>query len=389
MYTRSSNQAFKQPSIEGTKRSANVQTQAGQSQYNSVIQLQRTIGNKAVQQLIVGSPVIQAMPWPSKKPQQTKIMDAIAENWSDLDSSDVKSFYSWCATTEQFENIPRELSHSEWKTLSENCTGAQFDKHGFASDQSAENIRGIFKYVTAKKVTPYKSYDVGTYDQTNEELAADISKVQTEGVFDLDRIIAVNISLASDLIQADKNRHAAIWEKENNPELEQDKKTLLSQKLRAAKESIQNILALLTGEHMTKLNEEKEAAKKKAKIDGAVLAAEQSYDITGGSALTRAIWNSTKANAGLTGYLEIGGSYTVHELQTAHDEWRDFGIAYDDSDGKVDYLENIHSPGNGTAQDKWGHSNYESRSCRYQVDFISTWGGNRTVMHVGLQGTEK
>jgi hypothetical protein len=33
--------------------------------YTSIMQLQRTIGNRAVQQMMAGSPVVQAMKWPS------------------------------------------------------------------------------------------------------------------------------------------------------------------------------------------------------------------------------------------------------------------------------------------------------------------------------------
>ncbi|WP_274468725.1 MULTISPECIES: hypothetical protein [unclassified Paenibacillus] len=369
--------------------SAHVQMKAPNPVYSSVMQLQRTIGNRAVQQLVAGSSVIQMLAWPSKKPQQSKISQTLADHWGELDTSDVKEFYAWCTTTDQFEHIPTALSHSEWKTLKASCTGAKFDEHGFASDTSKGNIRSIFQFATAKKAAPYKRYDEGTYMQTNDQLASDIAAIQTEGTFNLDRIIALDKSLAFDLVEADKERHAAKWEKENNADLAKEKSMELNQKIKAAKEKMQTTLALLASAHMTKLTEEKEAAKKKAKVDGAILAAENAYAITSSSALTRAIWNSTKANAGLTGYLELSGSYTAGDLQTAHDEWRDFGYAYDQYAGKVDFLDNIHSPGNGTAQDKLTHSNYESRSCRYQVDFISNWGGNRTVMHVGLQGTEK
>ncbi|UJF34831.1 hypothetical protein [Paenibacillus hexagrammi] len=356
---------------------------------STLVQLHRTIGNKAVQQMITGIPVIQRIAWPSKKQQQSKIIDEIAENWSDLETSDVKAFYAWCTSQDQFTYIPKALSYEEWFTLKEKCSGAEFDKQGFTSDQSARNVKGIYDYFTRKKVVPYNSYDMGSYSEINDLLSSDITGVQTEGTFDLDRIKLLDKTLAFELIEADKARHAAIWEKENNSELEQEKSTLLNQKLRAAKDRIRDTLALLVTAHEVRVAEEKEAAKKKAAIDGAVTAAETAYAFASKSALTQLIWNATKGNAGSTGYLEVGGSYSAAELLTAHQEWRNFSNAYEHSAGKVDYLQNIHSPGHGVAQDKLGHSNYESRSCRYQVDFISEWGGSRTVMHVGLQGSEK
>ncbi|MDU0200535.1 hypothetical protein ACYEXS_08615 [Paenibacillus sp. MAH-36] len=388
MHARISSQAAKQPSQGGNLRRPSTQQNVSNHPYSSLLQLQRTIGNKAVQQMIVGTPMIQAMRWPAPK-QQTKLMAQIDEHWSDLDKEDVKVFYEWCTSDKQFEIIPKELSHSEWKTLRDKCTGAQMDDQGFSGDPSEKNVRNIFTFLTAKKVIPFKSFDMGTYVESNELLAADIASKQTQGVFNLDRIIELDKSFAFDLVEADKERHAALWEKDNNTDLEREKILSLNQRIKAAKEKIQIALTSLVHAHETRIAEEKEAAKKKAKIDDAILAAEQSYAITGCSPLTQAIWNSTKANAGATGYLEIGGSYSAQELQTAHDEWRSFGIAYDSSDGKVDFLDNIHSPGTGKAQDKTGHANYESRSCSSQVDFISTWGGSRTVMHVGLQGTEK
>jgi hypothetical protein len=388
MHARIWSQAAKQQSQGGNSSRSSTQQNVSNNPYSSLLQLQRTIGNKAVQQMVVGAPLIQAMRWPAAK-QQPKLMNQIAEYWSDLDNADVKAFYEWCTSSEQFVNIPKELSHSEWKTLRDKCTGAQFDEQGFAQDSSVENVRGIFTYLTAKKVIPFKSYDTGTYVQSNDLLAGEISSKQTQGIFDLNRIIDLDKSLAFDLVEADKERHAALWEKENNTDLEREKTLSLNQRIKAAKEKIQLALTALVHAHEIRVAEELEAAKKQAKIDGAIVAAEQSYAITGSSPLTQAIWTSTKANAGATGYLEIGGSYSAQDLQTAHDEWRAFGIAYNNSVGKVDYLDNIHSPGNGTAQDKTGHANFESRSCWRQVDFISTWGGSRTVMHVGLRGTEK
>ncbi|BFT71984.1 hypothetical protein [Paenibacillus sp. P36] len=388
MHARSSSQAVKQPAQGGNSRRASTQQNLSNHPYSYLLQLQRTIGNKAVQQMMVGTPLIQAMRWPAAK-QQTKLISQIDEYWSDLDNSDVKEFYEWCTSDKQFEIIPKELSHSEWKTLRSKCTGAQMDEQGFSGDPSEGNVRAIFTFLTAKKVVPFKSFDMGTYVESNDLLAADIASKQTQGTFNLDRIIELDKSFAFDLVEADKERHAALWEKENNADLEREKILTLNQRIKAAKEKIQLALTSLVHVHEIRIAEEKEAAKKKAKIDGAILAAEQSYAITGSSQLTQAIWASTKANAGATGYLEIGGSYSAQELQTAHDEWRAFGIAYDSSVGKVDFLDNIHSPGNGTAQDKTGHANFESRSCSRQVDFISTWGGSRTVMHVGLQGTEK
>lgn len=388
MHARILSQAAKQQSQGGNSSRSSTQQNMSNNAYSSLIQLQRTIGNRAVQQMVVGSPLIQAMRWPAAK-QQSRLVSQIAEYWSDLESADIKVFYEWCTSSEQFENIPKELSHSEWKMLRDKCTGAQFDEQGFSQDASVENIRGIFTYLTAKKAIPFKSYDMGSYVETNDLLAADILSKQTQGVFDLNRILNLDKSFAFDLVEGDKERHAALWEKENNADLEREKTLSLNQRIKAAKEKIQLALTALVHAHEVRVNEELEAAKKQAKIDGAILAAEQSYAITGSSPLTQAIWASTKANAGATGYLEIGGSYSAQDLKTAHDEWRDFGLAYDSSVGKVDYLDNIHSPGKGTAQDKTGHANYESRSCWKQVDFISTWNGNRTVMHVGLQGTEK
>lgn len=388
MHARIWSQTAKQQRQGGNSSRSSTQQNVSNNPYSALLQLQRTIGNKAVQQMVVGTPLIQAMRWPAAK-QQTKLMAQIDEYWSDLDKADAKEFYEWCTSDKQFEIIPKELSHSEWKTLRDKCTGAQIDEQGFSGDPSERNVRSIFTFLTAKKVIPFKSFDMGTYVETNDLLAADISSKQTQGVFNLDRIIELDKSFAFDLVEADKERHAALWEKENNSDLEREKILSLNQRIKAAKEKIQLTLTALVHAHETRVAEEKEAAKKQAKINGAIVAAELSYAITGSSPLTQAIWNSTKANAGATGYLEIGGSYSAQDLRTAHDEWRAFGIAYDSSVGKVDYLDNIHSPGNGTAQDKTGHANYESRSCSRQVDFISTWGGSRTVMHVGLQGTEK
>jgi hypothetical protein len=388
MHARNWSQTAKQQSQGGNSSRSSTQQNVSNNPYSSLLQLQRTIGNRAVQQMVVGSPLIQAMRWPASK-QQPKLISQLGENWSDLDTSDVRTFYEWCSSSKQFENIPKELSHSEWKTLRDKCSGAQFDEQGFSQDDSLGNIRGIFTYLTAKKAIPFKSYDMGTYVETNDLLAADISSKQTQGVFDFNRILSLDKSLAFDLVEADKERHAALWEKENNVDLEREKTLSLNQRIKAAKEKIQLALTALVHAHEVRVAEELETAKKQAKIDGAILAAEQSYAITGSSPLTQAVWASTKANAGATGYLEIGGSYSAQDLKTAHDEWRDFGLAYGSSVGKVDFLDNIHSPGKGTAQDKTGHANYESRSCWKQVDFISTWGGSRTVMHVGLQGTEK
>lgn len=365
-----------------------VQNRVPSSSHASILQLQGMVGNKAVQRMMIGSSVIQTMKWPAKK-QQASLVSEISEDWGELESGEVQAFYEWCTTKEQFNLVPKGLSYGQWNVLKAVCTGAKFDELGFSGDQSAKNVIGIFDYLTNKPVVAYHNYDKGSYKETNDELAGDITSIQTEGKFDLTQIKLLDKTLAFELIEADMDRHAAAWEKVNNEGLSKEKIISLNQRIKSSDEKIIAALQSLKSQHEVWVSEQKAKAKKQADIHGAVMAAESAYKIKSSSPLTQKIWNSTKTNAGVTGYLEIGGSYSAANLATAHNEWRRFGQDYNDSLGAVDYLQNIHSPGLGVAQDKLGHNNYDSRSCRYQMDFISDWGGNRTVMHVGLQGTEK
>jgi hypothetical protein len=105
------------------------------------------------------------------------------------------------------------------------------------------------------------------------------------------------------------------------------------------------------------------------------------------SPLTQEIWRSTKANAGSSGYLEIAGSYTQGELETAYNDWKRFKKACNRSPAKSTFLSSIHSPGKGKAEDKTAKGGV--RSSRFQMDFITVWGvtgTSDTIIHACLNG---
>jgi len=102
-----------------------------------------------------------------------------------------------------------------------------------------------------------------------------------------------------------------------------------------------------------------------------------------GNALAKDCWEASVALAGKSGYLEVDTTiYPKNTVTTATALLRTFSFAWAAKYGEDEYMKNPHCPGGGQPSDKTNHSNPDSRTSLKQANFIATWGGTDTVIHI-------
>jgi len=328
-----------------------------------------------------GQSVAQLMKWPKKAPNVS------GSKWDGQDVEDIKDLYEWCQTKTQFNKIIDTLTYDQWFDVSghiKDSNWAEFDSE-IASVNNTESMLSLFAYFKVKnsKQRVLQEYDMSTYVFPSEKAKALVLEAGMT-LQDLDRLdLKVDVGLVE---LHDREYSKLAWEKHANSEvLTPQERPLKNQAIESVRlEMVEAIKELLK----TKNTKDKELAAIQLHNDNVAdvltkAATLPSFGGVTGNPLAKKIWEASVAMAGHSGYLEV--DTTIHAKNTiiaATALLRTFSQAWDAKYNTSAYMVNPHCPGGGRPSDKTGHSNQDSRTSLKQANFIATWGGTDTVIHI-------
>ncbi|MCE7996387.1 MAG: DUF4157 domain-containing protein [Roseivirga sp.] len=326
-----------------------------------------------------GLSVFQLLPWPKKK-DRPKCKDT---SWEE-EEDEIKELYEWCNTREEFDLIIASMDYDKWSEI--------VAKYSERLHTEMESISGLgemasliefFDALKPKAPTP-KVYDMSTYTFPSDRLS---TLIGTKGLTD-ENLESVGLrSFVGTLKLADQQYSKHSWEKtENSALMSLEERTEKNAEIADALEEVTTALDELCKEK-TRLDAEAAAAALYALNVATMVTnatALPAFAGVNGNPLAKSIWEASVANAGKTGYIQVDDTiYPKATVTTATALLRTFSFAYTAVyPNGTQYLSNPHTPGGGNPSDKTGHSNMESRTSKYQADFIATWGGSVTVVHI-------
>ena len=326
--------------------------------------------------------LIQLMKWPTRK--QPNVSGTL---WADQEIEEIQALYEWCKNISQFNKIIASITYDEWdsdKSFVTESNRERFDSE-MEAGQGKEYILGLFQYFKTQRSTArvLKVYDESTYTFPSTKA---IELVLGAGMT-LDDLARGDLkSYVGPLAIHDKEYSKHLWEKhENSALLTVDERPLKNAEIRSALEEMEIALSELL-EAKKRRDAEIAAIELHNQNVAAMLleaATLPSYTGVTGNTLAKKIWDASVALAGKSGYLEVDTVvYSKATVTAATALLRKFSFAWKDKYGDTQYLQNSYCPGGGKPSDKTGHSNADLRTSIYQANFITTWGGKDTVMHI-------
>lgn len=329
----------------------------------------------------------QLVAWPTGR--RAVKPDGAGTLWEGEDESDIKALYEFCGSVEQFDKIIKAKSRGDWdgiKGLINSAAKKTEFLDGIDAAGADADVVSFFTYFKARYAVArvLQVYDAGTYAFPGTKAT---ELMNAKGIVPADYARAGLRAGVGAVEIADRAYSKQAWEKQaNNAVLTAqeriDKNTLVGDALAALTLAVNTLHA-----DKTALDAEEAAAAAYAANVAAMDAnarALPAFAGVAGNALALKVWQCSVSNAGKTGYLQVDNTiYTKATVTAATTALHTFSTAYRAAyaDG-TQYLSNPHTPGGGQPQDKQGHSNFDLRASRYQANFIGTWGGKDTVVHI-------
>ncbi len=393
-------QAVRQPvkteTIATEQQSGEITTQSGSPQLaqpltpQSLLQLQRTIGNRAVTHLIqpvqAGSrsqTVIQRIAF------SKKVKGKLDEAYRELDDDVVKDFVEWCVSEAQAMAISRDFSFDDWENKIQPLSPNNKATKTFALTDAGEIGEAIERYKVDERNRKAReaaaaSASVVNYDDAARDYTPPGEPLQLALIalgVDLARIKKVHNLTAQKLLAEDLKHEKARWEMEQNgAKLAGEARTSRTTAMKDAKAAIATIIE----EYKPLEAEFKKEETKQAEIAAKIVEVEALQPVAfTGNALCMELWTLAKHWAGSGGKYELVNGYTAGELRGAWQAWQPFQNAVA---AVADFA--THRIGNGTAQDKSSRPDIKTRRHTSQMNFSVTWKGVEQMIHVGLAGTE-
>ena len=327
---------------------------------------------------------IQLMKWSTNKRKQPNVGGS---QWSDAEIEEVQELYEWCKNITQFNKIIAAITYDDWcavESFIKDDNWVEFNDE-LASLSSSEEILELFQYFKIKNTQKrvLKTYDETTYDFPSEKAKELVVEAEMT-LQDLQRGDLQGYVGTLAIHDKEYSKHA--WEKQANSQvLTKDERPLKNAEIRSALEKMEIAVGELL---VAKKHRDEELAAIKLHNDSVaamVIEAATLPSFTGvtSNALAKDIWEASVVLAGKTGYLEVDTTvYPKATVTTATAFLRTFSFAWTEKYSLGEYLKNPHCPGGGNPSNKTGHSNEESRTSIYQANFIATWGGKDTVIHI-------
>lgn len=305
--------------------------------------------------------------------------------YEDDELEEANTFLNWVGDKEQFFELMEVTTRSQRDTLTSKPKQTDFYRV-FNMDMPREtarsNIEGYITFINQPKKKEYYRYDVTTYKLPKEVVKLLAEHKYSETLFDEP---GADIKYNIDHIEAQSREyHQADTIKNEDSSLSSDQRRTLNDKKHAALEIIK--------EHINQIKAAMAERAKKAQYiadvmgEDAAIQALPAYPTMAANPLALNIWRATVQVAGKSGYLqESGNIHPATDVIAAMVLLKRLSKQWEDSYAKTRYLTEPHVPGTGHPQNKTGHSNPESRASLWQADFITTWGGDKTVMHVNSE----
>lgn len=353
----------------------------------SLLRLQRTIGNRAVTQLL--HPAAQQQPHIQRIAFSKKVKGKLDSAYGELDDEAVKEFVEWCASEAQAIAISRGFSFDEWESDIQPLSPNNKTTKAFVLTDAAKIREAVEQFKVDERNRKAREAAAATaaivnYDDAAREYTPPGEPLQlalTALGVDLTRIKKVHNLTAQKLLAEDLKYEKARWEVEQNgAKLVGEARTLRTTAIKDAKTAIATIIEEYKPLEAAFRKEETRKAEIAAKI--IEVEALQPVAFTG-NALCMELWALAKHWAGSGGKYELVNGYSAGELRGAWQAWKPFQDAVDEV---AEFA--THRIGNGTAQDKSSRPDIKTRHHTSQMNFSVTWKGVEQMIHVGLAGTE-
>ncbi len=349
----------------------------------TVLRLQRTIGNRAVSQMMQPQTLIQRIAF------SKKLKGKLDSSYGELDDEDVKDFVEWCVTEKQAIAISKDFSFADWDEKIKPMSPNNKVTKTFILSEAAKISEAIEQFSVDERNRRMReaaaaSASIVNYDDADREYTPPGEPLQlalTALGVDLVRIKKVHNLTAQKLLAEDLKHEKARWEiEQNGAKLVGEARTLRTTAIKDAKAAITTLIEEYKPLEVAFKKEEDKQAEIAAKI--VEVEALQPVAFTG-NALCMELWTLAKHWAGSGGKYELATGYTAGELRGAWQAWLPFQTAV----AAVDSFA-THRIGNGTAQDKSSRPDIKTRHHTHQMNFSVTWKGVEQMIHVGLAGTE-
>lgn len=335
---------------------------------------------------------VQLLVWPSG----TKRPKCAGTSWAVKGSPDeileaydkIQELYEWMTDASILNKITSAMTYDEWyakkgDVKAENMV--EFNQLVLAAPDSQKVIKAFdeFKVLNAAPKPVFVTYDA---PYTKLSTAAKEMIVAKGMVVEEVQARPKLKSFLGLVMIADEEHVKHVEERKLNlAKYDADDRVIKNLKIEAAKEKLtQKINDLFEAEKA--LNTEEAAAQAKADAITDVDTKARllpAFAGVAGNTLALAIWEASINFAGSSGYLEVDTTiYARATVVAATGLLRTFSFAWTALYPGATHLRNPHCPGGGNPQDKGTHSNATIRTSRYQTDFIGTYGGVDTVIHI-------
>lgn len=342
--------------------------------------------------LTSGQPAVQLLAWPSG----TKRPKCAGTSWAVKGSPDeileaydkIQELYEWMTDVSVLNKITSAMTYDEWYAKKGDVKAENMDEFNLLVLEAPNSEKVVkafdeFKVLNAAPKPVFVTYDVLYTDLSDaaEEMIVAKGMVVEE--------VQARPKLRSYLglvMIADEEHVKHVEERKlNQAKYNADNRVAKNLQIEAAKGKLtQKINDLFEAEKA--LNTEEAAAQVKADaITDVDTKAHLMPSFAGVAAnpLALAIWEASINFAGSSGYLEVDNTvYARAAVVAATGLLRTFSFAWTAAYPGATHLRNPHCPGGGNPQDKGTHSNANIRTSRYQSDFIGTYGGVDTVIHI-------
>lgn len=328
------------------------------------------------------------MPWPSKKKEADKVKGKVnGTKWENAASESIQELYAWCKTVGQFEKIIANLDPSKWYDAKGSINiGEGTTFFGELDGAEGEEVQTLFQYHKSRATAPrvLQTYDDSTYAFPSTKATGLLT---TAGIITADHVRHGLRTAVGGVQVADKEHEKQTWERSTNRAvLKADELEAKHVKVREALEALEAAIVQLVSAKTTLNKEEAALALYNQNVAAMVALAQAipSFANITGNPLANAIWQASVRNAGKNGYLEVDKTiYPKATVIAATGVLRAFSSAWTTiHPDNTQYLSNPHTPGGGNPQDKGTHCNADIRTTRNQANFITTWGGKETVVHI-------